>query len=110
MKIALSLTILAAGLLLAAGDSRDASKKISELHKEWIVTLKQIVDVATESHKGGSVSAEAVIESRQMLLNAQRDAAETNEERIKFQEGIVELLKEKEKLTDTLHRMHKAPR
>ena len=46
MKIVLTLTILSAGLLLAAGNPEtDASKKIRELQKEQIATLQQAADL-----------------------------------------------------------------
>ena len=99
MKIAFTLTVLAAGLLLAAGNSQvDASKKIRELHKERIATLKQVVDAATAEYEIGAstTTSEHVSQARLLLLNAELDACETDQERVKVHTSIVELLKENE--------------
>jgi hypothetical protein len=97
MKIALTLTLLSAGLLLAADDSQgDARRKIRELHKEYIATLQQAADLLTAEYKNDRRSYEELFQGRLLVLKAKLDAAETGAERVKFREGIVEMMKEKE--------------
>jgi hypothetical protein len=97
MKIALALTVLSAGLLLAADNPQvDASKKIRELHKEHIAALQQVADMLTAEYKNDRRSYEELFQGRLSVLKAKLDAAETGPERVKLYESIVELTKEKE--------------
>ena len=103
MKIAFTLTILAAGLLLAAGNLQvDASKKIRELHKERIATLKQLFEAATAEYETGAstTTSEHVSQARLALLNAELDACESDQGRVNIHTSIVELLKENETRLD----------
>ncbi len=97
MKIVLTLTVLSAGLLLAAGNSEgDTSKKIRELHRERIAALQQAVDVLTAQQQNAISSQEDVLQARLLVLNAELDASEAGPERVKLREDVVKLLKEKE--------------
>jgi hypothetical protein len=97
MKIALTLTVLSAGLLLAADGSRvDASEKVRDLYKEYIGALEQAADLLTAEYKNDRRSYEELFQGRLRVLNAKLDAAETAEERVKFRESMVDLMKEKE--------------
>lgn len=97
MKSALTLTVLSAGLLLAAGNPEvDANQKVRELYKEHITALQQVVDLLNAEYKNERRSYEQVFQGRLLLLNAKLNAAETGQERVKFYESIVELMKERE--------------
>ena len=102
MKTASALTILAAGLLLGAGDSQDAGKQIRELHQARIAVLQQAVDLLISEQKNARRTYDEVLHGRLQLLEAQRDAAETDEARVKFQASIVELLKERVTVVENL--------
>jgi len=104
MKIALTLTILSAGLLMAADNSPgDAGKKIRDLRQEYVAALQQAEDLLTTEYKNDTRSYEELFQGRLRLLNAKLDAAETRPERVKFHEKIVEMMKEKEaSLVDAL--------
>ncbi len=97
MKIALTLTVLAAGLLLAADNSHaDTTKKIRELHKEHIAVLQQAADLLTTEYNNDRRSYEDLFQGRLLVLKAKLDASEAGQERIKLYENIVELMKERE--------------
>ena len=99
MKIAITLTVISAGLLLAADNSQvDASKKIRELHKEHIAALQQAADLLTAEYNNDRRSYEELFQGRLLVLNAKLDASETGQERIKLHENIVEMMKEREAL------------
>lgn len=97
MKSAFTLAVLSAWLLLAAANSQaDASEKIRELRKEYIAALQQAADLLAAEYKNDRRSYEELFQGRLLLLNAKLDASETGQERIKFHESIVELMKERE--------------
>ena len=94
-------TALAAGLLLAADNPKeDAGKKLKELHKERIATLKQIADLYSAQIATGFVTHEEILQARLRVLKAELDATETDRERVSVHENIVELMKEFEEMTD----------
>jgi hypothetical protein len=97
MKIALTLTVLSAGLLIAADNfAADAGKKIRDLRQDYIAALEQAETLLTAEYKNDRRSYEELFQGRLLLLTAKLDAAETGPERVKFYEKIVELTKEKE--------------
>jgi hypothetical protein len=97
MKIALTLTVLSAGLLLAADNPQvDASNRIRELHKEHIAALQQAADLLTAEYKNERRSYEELFQGRLRVLNAELDASEAGQDRIKLHESIVELMKDRE--------------
>ena len=97
MKIALTLIVLSAGLLLAADNPQvDASKKIRELRKEHIAALQQAADLLTAEYKNDRRSYEELFQGRLRVLNAKLDASDIGQERVKLHESIVELMKDKE--------------
>jgi hypothetical protein len=104
MKIASMLTLVSAGLLLAADNPPgDTSKKIRELHKEYVAALQQAADLLAVEYKNERRSYDELFQGRLLLLKAKLEASETGAERVKFQENIVEMMKEREaSLVDAL--------
>jgi hypothetical protein len=97
MKIAVTLTLLSAGLLIAADNSpADSSKKIRDLRKDYVAVLQQAADLLAAEYKNDTRSYDEVFQGRLLLLYAKLEAAETGPERIKFRESILEMMKEKE--------------
>jgi hypothetical protein len=105
---ALILTVLAATLLMAPAIPQDrvkpspkerieeSAKKVKELQKERIATLKQMVDVDSKLERDRVVSFDEVIEARLLVLNAELDAAERESDRVTLYKNIVDVLKEYE--------------
>jgi hypothetical protein len=105
---ALILAVLAATLLMAPASPQDrvnlsrkerieeSAKKVKELKKERIATLKQMVDVDSRLEGRGIVPFDEVIEARLLLLNAELDAAEKESDRVTLYKNIVDELKKYE--------------
>jgi len=111
MKLsALTPTVVVVSLLMASAHSQDSvnlsskqpaeefAKRIKELQKERIATLKEMVDSITSLGTRGLASPEEVREARLQLLDAELDAAENESDRVKVYEKIVGVLKEYEHL------------
>ena len=111
-KPALVLAVLAATLLMAPAISQDrvkpspkelveeSAKKVKELQKERIATLKQMVDVNSRLQERGLASSEEVVEARLLLLKAELNAAEKESRRITLYKDIVDVLKGYEKFAE----------
>ncbi len=109
---ALILTVMAATLLMAPASSQDkanpprkeqireAAKKIKELQKERIATLKQMADVTATLFRMARVSFDEVCEARVLVLKAELDAAEKESDRITLYKNLVGVLKEYETWAD----------
>jgi outer membrane protein TolC len=109
---ALILTVMAATLLMSPASpqakvnlsrkdqTEESAKRVKELQKERIATLKQIVDQTTKGYERGSVSFEEVLEARLLVLNAELDAAEKESDRITLYKNTVDVLKEYENLAE----------
>ena len=113
-KPALILAVMAATLLMAPASPQDkvnpprkdkteeSAKKIKELQRERIATLKQMVDVNSRLREKRLASFEEVAEARLLLLNAELDAAEKESSRITLYKSIVDVLKEGEKFAENV--------
>src|SRR5579884_2355593 len=99
----LILTDLAATLLTAPASPQDkdnpahenrikgSAKKIKELQKEQIGTLKEMTDQATVQFQNARISYEPVIEARLLLLKAELDAVDKEADRITILKNFVDL-------------------
>ncbi|SRR5579884_926180 len=109
---ALILTVMAATLLLGpaspqekANPSRkyqteESAKKIKELQKERIATLKEMADVISALYQRGQGSLEDVLVARLLVHKAELDAAEKESDRITLYKNIVDELKKLETIAD----------
>ena len=109
---ALILTVMAATLLMAPASpqarvnlsrkdqAEESAKKVKELQKERIATLKQMADQTTKLFQHGSVSFEELCEARLLVLKAELDAAEKESDRITLYKNIVDVLKGYEKFAE----------
>jgi len=99
-----ALIVLAATLLVAPaipqdkanlpkGQAEESAKKIKELQKERIATLKEVVDHSFTMFKNAQVSYEEVLEAQILLLNAELDATEKESDRIALYKKSLEALK-----------------
>ncbi len=107
-KPALILAVLAATLLMAPASPQDRVKpspkerieesvrKVKELQKDRIATLKQMVDLDSQLQGRGVVPFDEVVEARLLLLNAELDAAEKESDRVALYKNIVDELKKYE--------------
>jgi membrane fusion protein, multidrug efflux system len=103
--LALILTVVAATLLTAPASPQDrvnpsrkeqlqqAAKKVKELQKERIATLKAMADVNTRLFQSGKASFEEALEAMVLVFEAELDAAEKETERIKLYKNLVDVLK-----------------
>ena len=105
------LTVLAATLLMAPASPQDkvnpprknereeSTKKVKELQKERIATLKEMADVINKLYQSRRVeSLEEVYEARLLLLKAELDAAEKESDRITLYKNFVDVSKSFENL------------
>lgn len=84
-------------------DQREESaKRIKELQKEQIATLKKMVNQATVQFQSGRISYEPVMEARLLLLKAELDAAEKEADRITVLKNFVEAMKQGETLAKAI--------
>jgi len=105
---ALILTVLATALPIAPASPQDrvkpapkeqieeSAKKIKELQKERIATLKEMADQLNTLFRAGRASFEEVCEARLLLLKAELDAAEKESDRITLYKNFVDVLKKYE--------------
>jgi hypothetical protein len=103
----LLVTVMAAMLIWAPANSQDkvntkeeSAKKVKELQKERINTLKDMADEITTLHRSGRASHEEVYEARLLALKAELDAAEKESHRITLHKKIVDVLKGYEAVTE----------
>jgi hypothetical protein len=113
--LALILTVLAATMLIAPASQQDkvnpsrkdqkeaSAKKVKELQKERIATLKEMADAITELYRSGHVGTSygEVLEARLLVFKAELDAAEKQSDRITLYKNIVDLLKKYEDFAKT---------
>jgi outer membrane protein TolC len=109
---ALILTIIAATMLIAPASPQDkvnpsrkerieeSAKKIKELQKERIATLKEMADAIAKLYQSGLVPEEEVLEARLLVHKAELDAAEKESDRITLYKNIVDELKQFETIAD----------
>lgn len=99
---ALFVTVMGTALLVAAASPQDvkeeSANRIKELKKERIAALKSVAELMTNLYQRGSGTIDDVFEAKLQALNAEADAAETAQDRIKFYENIVDLSKQYEEL------------
>jgi outer membrane protein TolC len=109
MKIAFMLSFLAAGvaggvLLTVDNPEANAQSKIKSLQKDLIASLKQVVDIAAQQRNVGRMSPLDALEAQRPFLDVTLDASDTNQERIRVLERIVELQKKIETLAEIGHK------
>jgi hypothetical protein len=109
---ALILTVMAATLLMSPASPQDrvnqsrkeqieeSAKRVKELQKERIATLKEMADLIAEMAKNARAPHEEVYEARLLVLKAELDAAEKESDRIMLYKKIVDELKEFETFAD----------
>jgi outer membrane protein TolC len=105
---ALILTVLAVTQLMSSASSQEkpkerreeSGKKVRELQKERIETLKELVDQAATIYKHGVASYEEVLEARMMLLKAELDVAVKDSDRITLYKKCLDALKEYEEVAN----------
>jgi membrane fusion protein (multidrug efflux system) len=107
---ALILTVVAATLLMAVASAQDrvnlsrkeeiqkSAKKVKELQKERIATLKAMADLNARLFQSGRVSFEAALEARVMVFEAELGAAEKESDRVTLYKNLVDVLKEHEEV------------
>jgi membrane fusion protein (multidrug efflux system) len=109
---ALILAVVAATLLTAPASPQDrvnlsrkeqrekSARKVKDLQKERIATLKALADLNTRLFQRGRASFEAVLEARVRIFEAELDAAEKESDRITLYKNFVDVLKEYEEVAN----------
>jgi outer membrane protein TolC len=109
---AIILTVVAATLLVAPASpqgeaklprkaqTEESAKKVKELQKERISTLKEMADVISQLYQHGTGSFEEAYEARLMVLNAELDAADKESDRITLYKNFVDVSKKFENLAE----------
>jgi hypothetical protein len=120
-KLAMILAVMASTVLMAPASPQDkvnpprkdkteeSAKKIKDLQRERIATLKQLVDVNSKLREKRQVSYEDVVEARLLLLNAELDAAEKESSRITLYKRMVDVLKDGERFAENAVRIEGGP-
>lgn len=100
--ILLAIPALSQNKINAAGQDpiSESARKIKDLQKERISTLKELVDQLTAVSRSGRGGFDEVFESKVKLHEAELAAAEKGPERIATQQKIVEVLSEYEKFAE----------
>jgi hypothetical protein len=118
---ALILTVMAVTLPMTPASPQDkvnpprkdqkeeSAKKVKELQKERIATLKEMVDLTAARFQSVRASYEEVCEATLLLLKAEVDAAEKQADRITHYKNIVDLLKGYEQWADGRVKSAQAP-
>ncbi len=98
MKVAFTLLILAAaGVVLAVEKAEsDGNSRIKPLQQELIATLNEVVEAANVQKQQARGSATEVLEAQRQVLDATLDAAESNEERVKVLQSILDVQRQLE--------------
>jgi hypothetical protein len=111
---ALILTVMAAALLITPASPQDgvnlsrkdqleqSAKKVKELQKERIATLKKMADQLTLQYKAAQATVEDAYEAKLLVLKAELDAAEKESDRITLYEQMVGVMKDYEKAADRI--------
>lgn len=100
MTAVLGMALLTAAASSQEGKPDESSRKVKELQKERLATLKDLVEVATSLRGRGFMSVDDVYDAKHQLLNAELDAAENDADRIKLLENFVDAVKELEQVAD----------
>jgi outer membrane protein TolC len=97
------LALLAAATLMTAARAEDkpakerteeSTKKIKELQKERIATLKELADATMKLAQGGRAELSDALEARMTLLKAELEVAEKESDRIALLKKALESLEE----------------
>jgi outer membrane protein TolC len=75
----------------------ESSRKVKELRKERIATLKELMDPATGAFRSARASYEEVLEAQSLLLQAELDAAEKESDRLAIYKQTIDALTESER-------------
>jgi hypothetical protein len=111
--LALTLTVMAATLLMAPASPQDrvnpsrkdkteeSAKKVKELQKERIATLEERAAIITKLFfQAGRASVEEVYEATELVFKAKLDAAEKESDRITLYKNFVNVSRQIEKFAD----------
>jgi hypothetical protein len=82
----------------AKDKAEESAKKVKELQKQQIATLKEVVDQSFKLAKSSRIEIGDLLEARMSLLKAEIDAAEKETDRIALYKKALEPLKEYEAL------------
>jgi outer membrane protein TolC len=83
-------------------EADESARKIKELQKERIATLKELVDQAAGLINAGKAGYIDLLDARRMLLKAELDATEKEAERITIWKNEVDRWKDAEKAAEKL--------
>jgi outer membrane protein TolC len=75
-----------------------STKKVKELQKERIATLKMVVEISEKLAKSARIEIGDLLEAKMSLLKAELDAAEKESDRIALYKTAIDSLKEYEAL------------
>ena len=89
------LAVIVAVLLSASAHARadEASPRVQTLLKERLATIQEIAAYSETAYKSGAIALSEVLKARERVADAELDLCETNAERIKAQEKLLELAK-----------------
>jgi RNA polymerase sigma-70 factor (ECF subfamily) len=87
----------------------ESAKKVKELRKERITTLKDLVEGLTVLYRNARIEYGELLDARMLLLQAELDAAEKGADRIALYEKAVDSLKQYEELANAKVRAGRAP-
>jgi outer membrane protein TolC len=122
MRSASILAVIAATLLVSSTHSQERAtrvskdqtdesvKKVKELRKERIAVLKELAEALEALYTSARVPIAEVLEARQLLTEAEVEAAKTEAERVEIYKRLVLVLKRYESIADAQRRAGRATR
>jgi membrane fusion protein (multidrug efflux system) len=75
-------------------ETQKSADKVKELQQQRLTTLKAMADLNTKLYQSGKASLEAALEARELVCEAELEAAETVSDRIAIFQHLVEVLKQ----------------
>lgn len=82
--------------------AEEQGAKITDLQKEWLAALRDMVNKDAVRAKNGQASPEEILASNRMLAEAELEVCESGKQRIAALEKILVSARDTEKLTETL--------
>ena len=73
--------------------AEESAKKVKELQKERITVLKELTQQLTDLYKHGRAPVDELLDARTRLCQAEREAAETDAQRVALDQAFVDALK-----------------
>jgi hypothetical protein len=93
-----------------AGATAQGDKKVDELLKERLATLKELVSVTKAAYQKGTGTFAEVSQATGLLLGAELELCASAKERIAVHEKVVALARDNERVTAKLHESGHAAR